>query len=111
MNLHQHWGQVKDEMLNKLCEEQGMWRRKHLELAELKEKVLMGKVICIPGWKAEEEEECPSRKSGARQKSREKNLVIAPFVRIMRESPLMKRSTEAMWNEMILNLISIIIKL
>ena len=37
-----------------------MWRRKHIELAELKEKVLMGKVICIPGWKAEEEEECPS---------------------------------------------------
>ena len=97
-------------MLNQVREEQGMWRRKHLELAELKEKVLMGKVICIPGWKAEEEE-CPSRKSGARQKSREKNFVIAPFVRIMRESPLMKRSTEAMWNEMILYLISIIIKL
>ena len=98
-------------MLNQLREEQGMWRRKHLELDELKEKVLIGKVKCIPGWKAEEEEECPSRKSGARQKSREKNLVIAPFVRIMRKSQLMKRSTEAMWNKMILYLISIIIKL
>ena len=46
-------------MLNQLREEQGMWRRKHLELDELKEKVLMGKVKCIPGWKAEKEEECP----------------------------------------------------
>ena len=79
MNLHQHWGQVKDEMLNKLCEEQGMWRRKHLELAELKEKVLMGKVICIPGWKAEEEEERPSGMSGAKKKSHAKKFCNCSF--------------------------------
>ena len=49
----------KEEMLNELPVQHGTWRREQLEFDKLNEKVLMEKVKCKPGWKAEEEEECP----------------------------------------------------
>ena len=66
-------------MLNQLREEQGMWRREQLELDELKEKFLLGKVKCIPSWKAEGEEECSSEMSDAKKISSKKKIVVAPF--------------------------------
>ena len=45
-----------------------MWRREPLEWDELKEKVIMAKLKCIPGWKSDEEEECPSRMGCAKKK-------------------------------------------
>ena len=59
---------TKNEMQNKLREEQMMWRREPLEWDEPKEKVIMAKLKGIPGWKSDEEEECPSRMGCTKKK-------------------------------------------
>ena len=66
-------------MLNQLRVEHRTWRREQLEFDELKEKVLLGKVKCIPSWKAEEEEECSSEMSDAKKKSRSKKFCNCTF--------------------------------
>ena len=56
-----------------------MWRREPLEWDEPKEKVIMAKLKGIPGWKSDEEEECPSLMSCAKQKSRAKKSCNCTF--------------------------------
>ena len=74
-----HVGMSKDKMLKQLREEQGMWRREQLELDELKEKFLLGKVKFFPSLKAEREEECSSEMSDANKISRRKKICSCTF--------------------------------